>query len=105
MGRINSGNAEAQPANNGGVLDINTITRQTAQPVQPKSTGVAIAETLERVLNMPNMQPVLQQGARFIGEYANKLALQNQAKISKQNTGNTQQPDRKPVFGVGADQP
>lgn len=103
MGRITSNNPTV--TNAGGVIDINTLTRQPPQQTAPKSSSEVIIGTIERVLNMPNMQPVIQQGARLISAYADKMILENNEKMKKQTSNNHTQAEHKPVFGVGAEQP
>ena len=103
MGRITSNNPTV--TNEGGVIDINTLTRQPPQQAAPKTSSEVIMGTIERVLNMPNMQPVIQQGARLISAYADKMILENNEKMKKQTSNNHTQAEHKPVFGVGAEQP
>lgn len=103
MGKISSNGVV--PANNGGTIDINTLTRQPAQQAQPKSTAEAIVGTIERVLNMPNMQPVIQQGARLISAYADKMILENNDKMQKKSQSPNNSAGHKPIFGAGSDNP
>ena len=103
MGRVSS--AQPQPQNNGGTIDINTLALQPPQATQSKSSTEVIIGTIERVLNMPNMQPVIQQGARLISAYADKMILENNDKMKKAQGNTPQQEGNKPIFGVGADQP
>lgn len=101
MGKISSNGVV--PANNGGIIDINTLARQPTQPTQPKSTAETIVSTIERVLNMPNMQPVIQQGARLISAYADKMILENNDKMQKKSQSPNNSAGHKPIFGAGSD--
>lgn len=106
MGKINATSADtSQNTGAGGILDINTLTRQPAQTAQPKSTAEAIVGTIERVLNMPNMQPVIQQGARLISAYADKMILENNDKMQKKSQSPNNSAGHKPIFGAGSDNP
>lgn len=106
MGRVTTATTETHTATHtGGVLDINTITRQPTAPAPPKSSAETIAGTIERIVSMPTMQPLIEQGARLMGAYAEKIMLENAGAQQKGQQNNTQQQGRKPVFGVGSDQP
>lgn len=106
MGRVTTATTETHTVTHtGGVLDINTITRQPTAPTPPKSSAETIAGTIERIVSMPTMQPLIEQGARLMGAYAEKIMLENAGAQQKGQQNNTQQQGRKPVFGVGSDQP
>lgn len=111
MGRISATSAyTSQNTNNtnaGGILDINTLTRQPQQRATSNSSAVAsVVDTLERVLNMPSMQPVIQQGARVLSAFADKMIIENNEKMAKtQPKSAGGQGSSKPVFGVGSDNP
>ena len=108
MGRINTTAADTlQNTGAGGILDINTLTRQPQQRANSNPSAVAsVVDTLERVLNMPSMQPVIQQGARVLSAFADKMIIENNEKMTKtqpKSAGGQGSP--KPVFGVGSDNP
>lgn len=85
----------------GGVIDIDTITRKPPVQAPPKTSAETIAGTIERIVTMPSMQPILEQGARLMSAYAEKIMRENSG------GGNSQagQPERRPVFGQGAKEP
>lgn len=95
MGKIQSNEGA------GGVLDIDTITRRPPVQAPPKTSAETIAGTIERIVTMPSMQPLLEQGARLMSAYAEKIMRENSGGGSPQ--GNT--PERRPVFGAGAKEP
>lgn len=106
MGKVTTATTETHTTTQaGGVLDINTITRQPTAPARPKSSAETIAGTIERIVTMPSMQPLIEQGARLMGAYAEKIMLENAGAQQKGQQNNTPQQGRKPVFGVGSDQP
>lgn len=86
----------------GGVLDIDTLTRRPPTPPTPKTSAETIAGTIERIVTMPSMQPILEQGARLMSAYAEKLMRENSSGPSSQGGA---QPERRPVFGAGAKEP
>lgn len=90
----------------GGIIDIDTLTRQPLKPVQPKTTAQSITETIERIITMPSMQPILEQAGNLIGAYAEKIMRENAVKQQASGPGQAQQlPSPTPVFGAGAKEP
>lgn len=90
----------------GGIIDIDTLTRSPPKPVQPKTTAQSIAETIERIITMPSMQPILEQAANLMSVYATKIMRENTAKQQASGPGQIQQlPSPTPVFGAGAKEP
>lgn len=99
MGKIITENEGA-----GGIIDIDTLTRNPPKPLTPpKTTTQSIAETIERIITMPTMRPILEQAGNLIGAYAEKLMRENTAQSPR---GQAQQlPSPTPVFGAGAKEP
>lgn len=91
------------PADMGGRLSLSSLIR----PQEPAQHQPNMLESIEHILSNPVMQPVVQQGARLIAAYADKLTLENQEKMLKAQAA--QQPaGAKPhtvVFGAGSDNP
>lgn len=87
----------------GGIIDIDTLTRSPPKPVQPKTTAENIAGTIERIITMPSMQPILEQLGNLMSAYATKMMKENQ---NTAGPGQAQQlPSPTPVFGAGAKEP
>lgn len=91
------------PQDIGGRLSLSSFIRQP-QAEPPKEN---VLSSLERLLSNPAMQPVVQQGARLIAAYADKITLDNNERVQKMQAA--QQPaGPKPhqvLFGAGAPQP
>lgn len=97
MGKIGENNAQ----NTGGVIDIDSLTRKPLVQAGPKTSAETIAGTIERIVTMPSMQPILEQGARLMSAYAEKIMRENSGGSQR----GQQQPERRPVFGAGAKEP
>lgn len=88
----------------GGIIDIDSLTRNPPKPLTPpKTTAQSITETIERIITMPMMQPILEQAANLMSVYATKIMREN---TSQSPRGQAQQlPSPTPVFGAGAKEP
>ena len=91
------GNFEAGGARFG----LSALLRPQAEPQKPN-----MLESIEHILSNPVMQPVVQQGARLIAAYADKLTIENNEKIQKAQAQQTPgEIPRQVLFGEGAPQP
>jgi len=97
---VNAGNVS------GGVLSINDL-RQTKPSYYPQQEKTPL-EVIEKLMSLPELKPIYEQGARLIGAYADKLSLDNQAKYNRMNgktTGGENKQAASCLYGVGANQP
>lgn len=82
MGRITDF-SEGVDSYEGGIFTLRNLTA-----AKQKSTGQIIVEGIERIISLPQMQPMVEQTSRLIGAYADKLILDNQGRL-KQIPGNS----------------
>lgn len=107
MGKIVSKFDEETSFGRGGIIDIDSLTRNPPKPLAPPKTTVeSITETIERIITMPSMQPILEQAGNLLGAYAEKLIHENAVKQNASGPGQVQQlPQPTPIFGHGAKEP
>lgn len=86
----------------GGIIDIDTLTRRPAAPPKPKTPVESITETIERIVTMPSMQPILEQLGNLMSAYATKIIKENNSQSPR---GDLQRlPEPKPIFGIGSNE-
>lgn len=99
MGRVSTGGVSADNTFNVSAL---LTTQPAAVPV-----GVNYIESLERLLSNPALKPLIDNASNLIGQYSNKMALDNQERLLKQQKGTQQQangaPTHRVIFGHGSD--
>lgn len=71
----------------GGIFSISNLSGRTAAQ---KTTGQIIMEGLEKILQMPQLQPIIEQSSKVIGAYADKMTLDNQERLMKLQQRNNQ---------------
>lgn len=100
MGRVSVG------GNTAGDNTFNVTSLLTAQP-QPIQQSVDYIASLERLLSNPALKPLIDNASNLIGQYSNKMALDNQERLLKQQKQTAQQnsgaPMHRVVFGHGSD--